>query len=199
MTHLTALARQTVAGLAVLLAFTALLGVAYPLAVTGVAALGGDHADRQLLRVDGEVVGSRQIGQLVEGEGWFRSRPSAAGDGYDGLASSASNLGPNNSALLAAVEERRAAVAEEEGVEPTDVPADALTASVSGLDPDISPEYALLQVARVARERDLPEDRVRDLVEEHTLGRTLGFLGEPRVNVLELNIALQQLDVRAGG
>ncbi|GAB4063622.1 K(+)-transporting ATPase subunit C [Angustibacter speluncae] len=199
MTHLTALARQTVAGLVVLLAFTALLGIAYPLAVTGVAALGGDQADRQLLRVDGEVVGSRQIGQLFVGEGWFRSRPSAAGDGYDGLASAASNLGPNNPDLLASVEERRAAVAEAEGVDPDEVPADALTASASGLDPDISPEYARLQVERVARERDLPVEQVRDLVAERTLGRTLGFLGEPRVNVLELNLALQRLAEGAGG
>lgn len=199
MTHLTALARQTVAGLVVLLAFTALLGIAYPLAVTGVAALGGDQADRQLLRVDGEVVGSRQIGQLFVGEGWFRSRPSAAGDGYDGLASAASNLGPNNPDLLASVEERRAAVAEAEGVDPDEVPADALTASASGLDPDISPEYARLQVERVARERDLPVEEVRDLVAERTLGRTLGFLGEPRVNVLELNLALQRLAEGAGG
>ena len=199
MTHLVALARQTVAGLVVLLALTVLLGVAYPLAVTGVAALGGDQADRQLLRVDGEVVGSRQIGQVFEGEGWFRSRPSAAGDGYDGLASSASNLGPNNEDLLALVEERRAAVAEAEGVDPQAVPPDALTASASGLDPDISPEYALLQVPRVATERDLAEDRVRELVEEHTLGRTLGFLGEPRVNVLELNIALQAAAGASGG
>lgn len=199
MTHLIALARQTAAGLVVLLALTALLGVAYPLAVTGVAALGGDQADRQLLRVDGEVVGSRQIGQVFEGEGWFRSRPSAAGDGYDGLASSASNLGPNNEDLLALVEERRAAVAEAEGVDPQDVPPDALTASASGLDPDISPEYALLQVPRVATERDLADDRVRELVEEHTLGRTLGFLGEPRVNVLELNIALQAAADASGG
>lgn len=199
MTHLTALARQTLAGLGVLLALTVLLGVAYPLAVTGVAALGGDRADRQLLRVDGQVVGSRQIGQLVDEEGWFRSRPSAAGDGYDAMASSASNLGPNNPDLLAAVEERRGAVAEEEGVDPADVPADAVTASASGLDPDISPEYARLQVERVARERDLPVDEVRSLVDEHTQGRTLGFLGEPRVNVLELNVALQQLAEGAGG
>lgn len=199
MTHLTALARQTVAGLVVLLALTALLGVAYPLAITGVAALAGDQADRQLLRVDGRVVGSREIGQVFEGEGWFRSRPSAAGDGYDAMASSASNLGPNNADLLASVEQRRADVAAAEGVDPADVPPDALTASASGLDPDISPEYARLQVERVARERDLPADQVRALVDEHTQGRALGFLGEPRVNVLELNIALQRLAGGAGG
>lgn len=199
MTHLTALARQTVAGLVVLLALTVLLGVAYPLALTGVAALAGDQADRQLLRVDGEVVGSREIGQVFVGEGWFRSRPSAAGDGYDAMASSASNLGPNSADLLASVEQRRADVAAAEGVEPADVPPDALTASASGLDPDISPEYARLQVERVARERDLPADRVRTLVDEHTQGRALGFLGEPRVNVLELNTDLQQLADGAGG
>lgn len=199
MTHLLALARQSVAGLLVLLALTALLGVAYPLAVTAVAVLAGDRADRQLLRVDGEVVGSRQIGQSFEGEGWFRSRPSAAGDGYDAMASGASNRGPNDEDLLALVEERRDAVAAAEGVDPQDVPPDALTASASGLDPDISPEYALLQVERVARERDLRPGQVRSLVEEHVLGRTLGFLGEPRVNVLELNLALDALADGSGG
>jgi K+-transporting ATPase ATPase C chain len=199
MTHLIALARQGVAGLAVLVALTVVLGLAYPLAVTGAAALLGDRADRQLLRVDGEVVGSRQIGQTFDGEGWFRSRPSAAGDGYDAMASGASNLGPNNEDLLALVEERRVAVAEAEGVDPQAVPPDALTASASGLDPDISPRYALLQVERVARERDLPAQQVRSLVEERVLGRTLGFLGEPRVNVLELNLALDALARGSGG
>lgn len=199
MTSLVALARQSLAGLLVLIVFTAVLGVGYPLVVTGYAALLGDQADRQLLTVDDEVVGSRQIGQAFEGEGWFRSRPSAAGDGYDALASSASNLGPNNVDLLATVQERRAAVAEAEGVDLGAVPPDALTASASGLDPDVSPEYARLQVDRVAQDRGLEPEQVRSLVEDHVEGRTLGFLGEPRVNVLELNIALQDLAAGSGG
>lgn len=199
MTVLVSLARQSLAGLRVLLLLTLVLGVAYPLVLTGGAALLGDQADRQLLRVDGQVVGSRQIGQVFDGAGWFRSRPSAAGEGYDAMASGGSNLGPENPDLLALVGERRAAVAEAEGVDPSLVPPDALTASGSGLDPDISPEYARLQVDRVARERGLEPDEVRTLVEEHVLGRTLGFLGEPRVNVLELNIALQRLADGSGG
>lgn len=199
MTTLTALARQSLAGLLVLLVMTVVLGLAYPLAVTGYAAVLGDQADRQLLRADGRVVGSRQIGQLFEGEEWFRGRPSAAGDGYDALASSASNLGPNNPDLLASVEQRRAAVALDEGVEPGAVPPDALTASASGLDPDITPGYARIQVGRVAAARGMAASEVAALVENHVQGRTLGFLGEPRVNVLELNLALDAAAGAAGG
>lgn len=199
MTTLTALARQSLAGLLVLLVMTVVLGLAYPLAVMGYAAVLGDQADRQLLRADGRVVGSRQIGQLFEGEEWFRGRPSAAGDGYDGLASSASNLGPNNPDLLASVEQRRAAVALDEGVEPDAVPPDALTASASGLDPDITPGYARIQVGRVAAARGMAASEVAALVEDHVQGRTLGFLGEPRVNVLELNLALDAAAAAAGG
>jgi len=189
------LGTQALAGLRVLLLFTLVLGIGYPLLLTGGAALLGGQADRQLLRSGGQVVGSRQIGQTFEGAEWFHSRPSAAGDGYDALASGASNLGPENEELLATVEERRAAVSQEDGVDPADVPPDALTASGSGLDPDISPEYALKQVDRVAAERELAPDAVRAVVHEQTLGRTLGFLGEPRVNVLELNLALDLLAV----
>lgn len=199
MTTLTALARQSLAGLLVLLVMTVVLGLAYPLAVMGYAAVLGDQADRQLLRADGRVVGSRQIGQLFEGEEWFRGRPSAAGDGYDALASSASNLGPNNPDLLASVEQRRAAVALDEGVEPDAVPPDALTASASGLDPDITPGYARIQVGRVAAARGMAASEVAALVEDHVQGRTLGFLGEPRVNVLELNLALDAAAAAAGG
>jgi K+-transporting ATPase ATPase C chain len=124
---------------------------------------------------------------------WFQPRPSAAGSGYDAGASSGSNYGPENPDLIAALEERRAQVAEFNGVDPDDVPADALTASASGLDPHISPEYALLQVARVAATRGLAESEVRSLVETHIQGRDLGYLGEPTVNVLELNVALADL------
>ncbi len=117
-------------------------------------------------------------------------RPSAAGDGYDPLATSASNLGPESTDLLKAIEERRTAAARLDGTVPADVAPDALLASGSGLDPHISPQYAAQQVARVARERGLSEEQVAALVEQYTEGRTLGFLGEPRVNVLMLNLAL---------
>ena len=119
--------------------------------------------------------------------------PSAAGDGYDGGASSGSNYGPENTDLIAAIEDRIAAIAAFEDVAPADIPADAVTASGSGLDPHISPAYALLQVDRVAAARGLDEAAVRDLVESRIQARDLGFLGEPRVNVLELNLALDAL------
>ena len=193
--------RQFWAGLRVLLVLTVLLGVAYPLAVTGVSQLlfrwqaQGSLVDASGERVTDadEAVGSLLIGQSFDGPQWFHPRPSAAGDGYDTLASAGSNLGPLNPDLVATIEERRAAVADEEGVAPTDVPADALTASASGLDPDISPAYAELQVARVAAERGLDEQEVRTLVDQTTVGRDLGVLGEPRVNVLRLNLALETM------
>jgi K+-transporting ATPase ATPase C chain len=124
---------------------------------------------------------------------YFQSRPSAAGLGYDPLASSASNLAPTSPELLALVEERRAATAKLDGVDPADVPADALLASGSGLDPDISPAYADEQVARIAHERGLSGSQMQQLVDDNTHGRILGFLGEPTVNVLELNLALDAL------
>ncbi|KQY23515.1 potassium transporter KtrA [Cellulomonas sp. Root485] len=196
-----AFVRQTWAGLRVLLVLTVLLGFAYPLAVTGVAkvvfpwqsngSLVSSTGERVTSRDD--AVGSLLIGQAFDGPEWFHPRPSAAGDGYDTLASAGSNLGPLNEDLLAAVEERRTAVADAEGIERADVPVDALTASGSGLDPDISPAYARLQVARVARERGLSQDEVRALVDDATVGRDLGVLGEPRVNVLRLNLALQTM------
>jgi len=191
------LARQLWAAVRMLLVMTALLGIGYPLVVTGVAQVAFPHqADGSLLERDGRPVGSRLVGQSFEGRPeYFQSRPSAAGDGYDAMSSSASNLGPEHPDLLAAVEERRQAAAALDGTDPAEVAPDALLASGSGLDPHISPAYAAQQVARVARERGLPEAEVRDLVEEHTAGRTLGFLGEPRVTVLELNLAL---DAAAG-
>ena len=195
-----AFVRQTWAGLRVLLVLTVVLGFAYPLAVTGVAQLAfpwqangslvtssGDRVDSP----DNEAVGSVLIGQGFDGPEWFHPRPSAAGDGYDTLASAGSNLGPLNEDLLATVEERRSAVAAQEGVDPADVPVDALTASGSGLDPDISLAYAQLQVARIAKERGLTPEQVRVLVDQASVGRDLGVLGEPRVNVLRLNLALQ--------
>ena len=186
--------RQSWAGLKVLLAFTVVLGLAYPLVVTGISqVLFHGRANGSLIERDGDVVGSSLIGQTFEGAEWFHSRPSAAGDGYDPLATGGSNLGPESEELLALVEERRAAVAEEDVVEPADVPADALTASASGLDPHISPAYAHQQVDRVAEERGLGADEVRRLVDDHVRGRGLGFLGGERVNVLKLNLALDEL------
>lgn len=188
-TLLTDTTRQLLTGLRALIVLTVLLGIAYPVVVWGVgqAAFAG-RADGSLALADGALVGSSRIGQTFDGDDWFASRPSA-GD-YDGLASGGSNLGPSDPDLLATIEERRTAVAQRDGVAPERVPADAVTASASGLDPYVSPAYADLQVARVARVRGLPADRVAALVAAHTQGRVLGFLGEPRVNVLELNLDL---------
>lgn len=189
-----------VVSLRAMLVLTVILGVAYPLLVTGLGRLLPARADGSLVTgADGAVVGSSLLGQsFTDADGaplpqYFQSRPSAAGDGYDGAASSGSNLGPENPDLVAAIEDRRAAVADLEGVDPAAVPADALTASASGLDPQISPEYADLQVRRVATERGLPEDEVRGLVAVATTGPDLGFLGQAGVNVLELNLALDRL------
>ncbi|MEO5533911.1 MAG: potassium-transporting ATPase subunit KdpC [Pseudolysinimonas sp.] len=192
--------RQTWTALRALVVFTIVLGIGYPLVVLGIGQFAfPNQANGSLLTVDGRVVGSSLIGQsFTDADGnalpeWFQSRPSAAGTGYDGRASSGSNYGPENPDLIAAIEARRAAIADLDGVDPASIPADALTASASGLDPDISPEYAYLQVARVATARGLSEAEVRALVDAHVEGRTLGYLGEPTVNVLELNVALAQL------
>ncbi len=191
--------KQAWTAIRVLLILTVVLGVAYPLVITGVgqAAFNG-QANGSLIRVDGDVVGSALIGQsFTDADGhplpeWFQSRPSAAGAGYDGGASSGSNYGPENEDLIAAIESRRARIEELDGA--SDIPADALTASASGLDPHISPEYALLQVDRVAAARGLEPSVVLELVESMIQGRDLGYLGEPTVNVLQLNLALAQLD-----
>lgn len=183
-----------------MLVLTVVLGLAYPLAVTAIGQIAlPAQANGSLVRNGGDVVGSAFIGQsFTDAAGeplpeWFQSRPSAAGDGYDGGASSGSNLGPENDDLIAAIEERKARVVELDGVEEPDVPADAVTASASGLDPHISPEYALLQVDRVADARGLDEAEVRALVEDHIQAPDLGFLGEPTVNVLRLNLELAEL------
>jgi K+-transporting ATPase ATPase C chain len=190
--------RQYGVALRILAVFTLVLGVLYPLALTGVGALVlPAQAAGSLVRVDGEVVGSTLIGQsFTDADGaalpaWFQSRPSAAG--YDGGASTGSNLGPESADLVDEIEERRSAVAELEGVDPAEVPVDALTASASGLDPAISPAYARLQVERVAGARGIDRDDVAELVESKIQGAPLGFLGEATVNVLELNIALAGL------
>lgn len=184
--------RQSSAAVRVLLVLTVLLGVLYPAAVWAVGRAVPDRADGSLLHVDGQVVGSRLLGQSFDGPQWFHPRPSANDD--DGLASAPSNLGPSNPTLVAAIDERRTAIAREEGVAPADVPPDAVTASGSGLDPDISPAYAALQVDRVARERGLEVAEVRRLVAAATSGRKLGFLGEPTVDVLALNASLPGAD-----
>ena len=170
---------------------TLLLGLGYPLVVTGISQVAlSSQANGSLVHRDGKVVGSTLVGQVWDDPAYFQGRPSAAGDGYDPLSTSASNLGLDSPDLVKQVAERRAAAAKLDGTDPDEVAADALLASGSGLDPQISPEYAAQQVERVAGERDLPASRVRDLVARHTSGRTLGFLGEPRVNLLELNLAL---------
>jgi K+-transporting ATPase ATPase C chain len=192
--------RQYWVALKAMVIFTAVLGVGYTALMTGIGQLAlPAKANGSLVTVDGETVGSSLIGQsFTDEEGaalpeWFQSRPSAAGDGYDGAASSGSNLGPESEDLIAAITERREAIAADNGVNPEDVPVDALTASASGLDPHVSPDYARLQVERVAEARDLPEEDVRALVEDHVSGPDLGYLGESTVNVLELNIALAEL------
>jgi K+-transporting ATPase ATPase C chain len=193
---------QLAVGVRAMVVLTVLVGVLYPLVMTGVSqVLFNDNANGSMFQVDGRDAGSDLIGQAytrdtgqkdADGEAimaadprWFQTRPSAVD--YDAGASSGSNLGPNNADLLALVEERKKAVAALEQVDESQVPADAVTASASGLDPHISPEYAALQVNRIARERNLSVEQVKQLVEDNTRGRTLGFLGEPRVNVVTLN------------
>lgn len=214
---LTNTARLLGAGLRALLVLTLVTGVVYPLVITGIAqGLFPDKANGSEIKADGKVVGSSLIGQsynlpLKEGQKtpepdlrWFQGRP-AGGLGtnsvntrYKLLLSGATNLAADNKELIKQVEAAKAAVVENNSVpgysvKPSQVPADAVTSSASGLDPDISPRYADLQVHRVAARNGLPAAEVQKIVDEHTEGRTLGFIGEPRVNVLELNIALKDL------
>lgn len=171
------------------IATTILLGLIYPLVVTGLAqVIFPDKANGQLIQRNGQAVGSRLIGQPFGGPGYFHSRPSAAGNGYDAANSGGSNLGPTNQKLVDRFKQDLPKLQAENPGKP--VPIDLLTTSASGLDPDISPAGAEFQVPRVARERGMSEEAVRQLIARHTQGRQLGFLGEPRVNVLELNLAL---------
>jgi len=173
---------------------TVLLGIVYPLAMTGLSQLiFPGQANGSLVRDSaGNVVGSALLGQSFSNPEYFHPRPSAAGtDGYDATSSGGSNLGPTNQKLIDTARDRATAYREENGLAAeAPVPVDAVTASASGLDPDISPANALIQAGRVAKARNLTEDQVRSLVNQYTEGRTLGILGEPRVNVLQLNRAL---------
>jgi K+-transporting ATPase ATPase C chain len=187
--------RQYFTALRFLVVITLILGVVYPFAIyiAGQSAF-KNQAEGSFTKSNGHVVGSSLIGQNFPGSVWFHSRPSAAGaNGYDAVSSAATNAGPNEPSLLQAVNARRAEISKEESVVAARVPSDALTASASGLDPDISPAYANLQVARVAQSNHLTVLEVAALVRAHTKSRTFGVLGEPRVNVLELNIALAAL------
>jgi potassium-transporting ATPase KdpC subunit len=171
---------------------TVMFGVLYPLVVTGLAQLFFPaKANGQLIQKNGKIVGSRIIGQSFSGPGYFHSRPSNAGTGYDPTASGGSNLGPTNKNLLERV---RGDVEKVRAENPgASIPVDLVTASGSGLDPQISPAAAEFQIARVTRERGMKEEEVRTLVQKHTKGRDWGFLGEPRLNVLELNLDLDSV------
>lgn len=193
--------RQYLVALRALLVLTVVLGVGYPIVVTAMGQLVVPRqANGSVATYQGKVVGSSLLGQsFTTAKGaplaqWFQSRPSAAGAGYDATASSGSNLGPDNPALTKIIEQRKAVIEALDGVSASRIPADAVTASGSGLDPHISADYALLQVDAVARARGLSVALVHALVQRHIQGRDLGYLGRRTVNVLQLNIALAHLD-----
>ncbi|MFD5429738.1 potassium-transporting ATPase subunit KdpC [Streptomyces sp. NPDC127084] len=196
--HSTTAIRRHAAALRILLILTLLTGIAYPLVVTGIAQLCFPfQANGSLLRRSGQVIGSELLGQHfttptgAPDRAWFQPRPSTGH--YNALSSGASNLGPNNATLLETVRQRRSQIALLDGVPPAAVPADATTASGSGLDPHISPAYAYQQVNRIAHARRLPPVQVKALVASHIEQRYAGFLGEQRVNVVKLNAALSSL------
>jgi len=206
MNRLPSLVRQHIAAFRMLLAFTVLCGIVYPVLMWGVAQVGfKNQADGSLVSYKGQVVGSSLLCQeFTDAKGnplpqYFQPRPSNATSGAkndygcDAGYSGAANLGPNNSTLATTVKQLKAQVAAFNHVPVSEVPPDAVTSSGSGLDPDISPQYADIQVARVAAARHLPTSEVQSLVSKYTQGRSLGFLGEPRVDVLTLNIALDEL------
>jgi potassium-transporting ATPase KdpC subunit len=213
MNRLPVIVRQHIAGLRALLVFTVLCGLIYPAVMTGVSQLVfHNHANGSLVSYNGRTVGSSLLCQeFVDAKGnplpqYFQPRPSNAVDatsktdyGCNPLFSAASNLGPNNPVQIKLIKERQQAIAAFDHVSVSQIPADAVTASGSGLDPGISPQNAAIQVNRVAQARHLPVAEVRDLVAKYTQGRTFGFLGEPAVNVLKLNIALDQLSAKSSG
>jgi K+-transporting ATPase ATPase C chain len=186
--------RQLTVAIVVFVALTVLTGLVYPLVVTGVANVTfGDRATGSLVFRDGAPVGSSLIGQSFAGRTYFHPRPSAAGDGYDAMASAGSNLGPTNPELIDAAAVRKVDYRERNGLSANAVvPVEAITSSASGLDPHITPADARLQAPRVAAARGVPLARVLGLVDGATSGRGLGFLGEPGVNVLELNLSLDE-------
>src|SRR5215475_4531388 len=212
MSHLPAWIGQHLAAVRAIIVLTIITGFVYPLVVLGIGqAAFHNQANGSLVSVNGKVVGSSLLCQeFVDSKGnplpqYFQPRPSTASApdsktdfGCDPNYSGASNLGPNNTTLLQNVNQRKAAYAKLNGVSPSSVPPDAVTTSGSGLDPYISPQNADLQVNRVAAARNLPAAQIRALVDSHVQGRTIGFLGQPRVNVLTLNIALDQLSAKSG-
>jgi K+-transporting ATPase ATPase C chain len=183
--------------LTVFVALTVVTGVVYPASVMFVAQVVYPHqANGSLIERDGKIVGSELIGQQFDDPRYFWSRPSATSPAYNGAASTGSNLGPTNSAQLDAVRARVEALRKAHPVQSGSVPVDLATASGSGLDPHVSPAAAEYQIQRVAQARAIDPNRIRELVEKYTVGRSFGVLGEPRVNVLELNLALDDLQSR---
>jgi len=213
MNRLPVFVRQHIAAFRALLVFTVLCGLIYPAVMVGVAQLvAPNHANGSMVSYNGRTVGSALLCQeFVDAKGnplpkYFQPRPSNAVDatsktdyGCNPLFSAASNLGPNNPDQIKLIKERQQAIASFDHVPVSEIPADAVTASGSGLDPGISPQNAAIQVNRVAQARNLPTSEVKALVDKYTQGRTFGFLGEPAVNVLKLNIALDQLSAKSSG
>ena len=213
MNRLPVIVRQHIAAFRALLVFTVLCGLIYPFVMVGVSQVAfHNQANGSMVSFNGRTVGSALLCQeFVDAKGnplpkYFQPRPSAAVDassktdyGCNPLFSAASNLGPNNPDQIKLIKERQQAIASFDHVPVSEIPADAVTASGSGLDPGISPQNAAIQVNRVAQARNLPTSEVKTLVDKYTQGRTFGFLGEPAVNVLKLNIALDQLSAKSSG